>query len=162
MIPDQRVIQLAGEHGLALSGAGFQGTRHALLQTIRSAVAESVPTTPFHLQLVNEIRDELLAANARAAQLERDIQTLLQMTFGGVRWPEGQDAAAVAYYIAQMRQQNILGVDQLKPGNRYWARCGPPMKWALIDVSHLEGIKYGMKGWEFVGPVLPPTVGTVV
>lgn len=160
MIPDQRVIQLAGEHGLALSGAGFQGTRHALLQTIRSAVAESVPTTPFHLQLVNEIRDEMLAANARAAQLERDIQTLLQMALGGVRWPEGQDAAAVAHYIAQLRQQNILGVDQLKPGHRYWARCGPAMKWALIEVGNLKGIEYGMKGWQFVGPVLPPSNAT--
>ncbi|WP_374419344.1 hypothetical protein [Chromobacterium sp.] len=112
--------------------------------------------TPYHLQLVGEIQDEMLAAVARAAQYERDIQTLLQMTLGSVRWPEGQDAAAVAHYIAQLRQQIILSVDQLKPGNRYWARCGPPMKWALIDVSNLEGIRYGMKGWEFVGPVLPP------
>ncbi|UGA38230.1 hypothetical protein JOS77_30920 [Chromobacterium haemolyticum] len=96
-----------------MSGAGFQGTRHALIQTIRSAVAESVPTTPFHLQLVNEIRDELLAATARAAQLERDIQTLLQMTVGGVRWPEGQDAAAVAHYIARS--------------------CGSKTSWALTN-----------------------------
>ncbi|OQS32103.1 hypothetical protein [Chromobacterium haemolyticum] len=66
-----------------------------------------------------EHRDELLATSARATQLERDIQTPLQMTVGGVRWPEGQDAAAVAHYIAQLRQQNILGVHQLKPVNRY-------------------------------------------
>lgn len=119
MIPDQRVIQLAGVHGLALSSAAVQGSRHALLQTIRSAVAELVPTTPFHLQLVNEIRDELLGTSARETQLERDIKTPLQMTVGGVRWQEGQDAAAVAHYIAQLRQQNILGINQLKPGNRY-------------------------------------------
>ena len=160
MIPDQRVIQLAGEHGLALSGSGVQGTRLALLQTIRSAVAESVPMTPYHLQLVGEIREEMLAAVARASQYERDIQTLLQMTFGGVRWPEGQDAAAIAHYISQIRQQNIIGIKQLKAGNRYWARCGPPMAWALIEVGNLKGIEYGMDGWQFVGPVLPPAIAT--
>lgn len=50
----------------------------------------------------------------------------------------------------------ILGAADLVAGNRYWARHGPNMKWALIDVSDVEGIEYGMKNWQFVGPVIPP------
>lgn len=50
----------------------------------------------------------------------------------------------------------ILGAADLVAGNRYWARHGPDMKWALIDVSNVEGIEYGMKNWQFVGPVIPP------
>lgn len=52
----------------------------------------------------------------------------------------------------------ILGAADLAAGNRYWARHGPNMKWALIDVSNVEGIEYGMKNWQFVGPVIPPAV----
>lgn len=52
----------------------------------------------------------------------------------------------------------ILGAADLAAGNRYWARHGPNMKWALIDVSDVEGIEYGMKSWEFFGPVTPPAV----
>ncbi|UGA37757.1 hypothetical protein JOS77_28050 [Chromobacterium haemolyticum] len=50
----------------------------------------------------------------------------------------------------------ILGAADLVARNRYWARHGPNMKWALIDVSDVEGIEYGMKNWQFVGPVIPP------
>ncbi|MGR2663990.1 hypothetical protein ACUXVY_20585 [Chromobacterium haemolyticum] len=50
----------------------------------------------------------------------------------------------------------IMGAADLVAGNRYWARHGPDMKWALIDVSNVEGIEYGMKNWQFVGPVIPP------
>ena len=58
--------------------------------------------------------------------------------------------------IAELEAPPILSAAELVVGNRYWARPRAGMGWHLTDVMSMAGVEYGMAGWQFVGPVIPP------
>ncbi|MGR2663641.1 hypothetical protein ACUXVY_18815 [Chromobacterium haemolyticum] len=96
-------------------------------------------------QLALTMASHIDAQAARIAELEQDLVGAF------VRIGE------LEYEVAESSEAPpIIGAADLVAENRYWARHGPNMKWALIDVSDVEGIEYGMKNWQFVGPVIPP------
>lgn len=38
----------------------------------------------------------------------------------------------------------------------FWARSDASGRWVLLDRVSARGIEYGMRSWEFCGPVLDP------
>lgn len=145
-----------GERDAAFAAAANPVTVLALLARIAELDRE--------VEEANEARREAQLA-AQEAQTSRDSAVTQVRRELGARIAElEQDLVGAFVRIGELEYEveaaseapPILGAADLVAGNRYWARHGPNMKWALIDVSNVEGIEYGMKNWQFVGPVIPP------
>lgn len=43
-----------------------------------------------------------------------------------------------------------------KPSAAFWARSSDSEEWVLLESVSIRGIEYGMRTWQFYGPILPP------
>lgn len=93
----------------------------------------------------------------------------MQRTYGGYTPAQLLQLGATAaecdmlVHIAQLEKQmapvRAHGGTEVVAGQgvHYWARKNPDMPWVLLEVQSLAGLHYGLRDWQFAGPLTPPS-----
>ena len=88
------------------------------------------------------------------------LSSMMQSLLGHI----DDQAAELERYATQVRPTHMTGDDVIKLAVHIiepvhvWARPNPSATWTLIPIqpANSRGIEYGMRSWEFFGPICPP------